>query len=235
MIFGTKNNLTVKPDLNIYVGNAKIERVSAMKYLGVILDEHLTFDEHVNYIIAKASKKLGILHRAREFLNLNTKILLYKSLVLPHMDYCDLIYMCTTEHNLQRLQYIQNCACRIILRADNYTSVKEMRQELKLPTLRQRRTIHMAMECHKNVYNPESGLQSMFIQQDITRTRRTRTTDTNTMLIPQVRSMVGRKSFAYRGPYFWNNLDRESRLLENKNSFKNHISKQICRDVNHPG
>ena len=61
--------------------------------------------------------------------------MLYKSLVLPHLDYCDLIYMCTTEDNLQRLQYIQNCACQIILRADNYTSILQLHQELKLPTL----------------------------------------------------------------------------------------------------
>ena len=51
-----------------------------MKYLGVILDEHLTFDEYITYIITKASKNLGILRRAREFLKMNTKILLYKSL-----------------------------------------------------------------------------------------------------------------------------------------------------------
>ena len=54
VIFGSKSNLTTKPDLNIYVGAAKIERVSAMKYLGVILDEHLTFDEHITYIITNA-------------------------------------------------------------------------------------------------------------------------------------------------------------------------------------
>ena len=166
---------------------------------------------------------------------MNTKILLYKSLVLPHMDYCDLICMCTTEENLQRLQYIQNCACRIILRADIYTSVTEMHQELKLPTLKQRRTIHMAIECHNNIFNKASGLHNMFKTLDETRTRRTRATDTNTMCVPNVRSMVGRKAFSYRGPRFWNNLSNEFRLIENKNSFKTHISKETCRDVNHPG
>ena len=107
-----------------------------MKYLGVILDDHLTFDEHITYIVNKASKKLGVLRRAREFLNRSTKILLYKSLVLPHLDYCDLVYMCTKEENLQRLQQIQNCACRAILKADIYASISEMHQHLQLPTLK---------------------------------------------------------------------------------------------------
>ena len=69
VIFGNKHNLTTKPDLNLYVGQDKIDRVNSMKYLGVILDDHLTFDEHITYVITKASKKLGVLRRAREFLN----------------------------------------------------------------------------------------------------------------------------------------------------------------------
>ena len=39
--------------------------VNSMKYFGIILDEHLTFDEHIVYIMNKASKKLGVLRRAR--------------------------------------------------------------------------------------------------------------------------------------------------------------------------
>ncbi len=61
VIFGSKLQLKGKPDLHLMVGNAPIERVSCTKYLGVLLDEHLTFDDHVNYIHKKASKKLGIL------------------------------------------------------------------------------------------------------------------------------------------------------------------------------
>ena len=59
-----------KPDLNLMIGNSKIERVSSMKYLRVILDKHLTF-EHVSYILTKSSKKLGILTRARDLVFLN--------------------------------------------------------------------------------------------------------------------------------------------------------------------
>ena len=110
-------------------------------------------DDRINYVVNKASKKLGIIRRARDYLNHSTKILLYKSLVLPHIDYCDLAYMCTTEENLQWLQQIQHCACRIILRADIYASIKTFHTDLELPTLKQRRLIHMAIECHNNIHN----------------------------------------------------------------------------------
>ena len=68
--------------------------------------------------------------------------------------------MCTKEENLAKLQQIQNCVCRIILKADNFANVKKLHQDLNLPTLQQRRTIHMAMECHNNIFNAEAGLHS---------------------------------------------------------------------------
>ena len=234
VIFGSRHLLTTKPDLNLVGGN-KIERVSSMKYLGVILDEFLTFDEHINYILTKSSKKLGILRRARDYLNKNTKILLYKSLVLPHLDYCDLVYMCTTEQNLQKIQQIQNSACRTILQADIDTPTVMLHKELNLPTMKQRRHIHMAMECFNNIKNEEAGLHKMFKPIYITRIRTTRSENQNLMNVANTRSVNGRKAFSYRGPHFWNNIENDARLLETKGSFKAHITKLICRDVNHPG
>ena len=55
------------------------------------------FEEQTSYIHKKASKKLGILYKSKDYLDRSTKILLYKSLILPHIDYCDLVYMNTTE------------------------------------------------------------------------------------------------------------------------------------------
>ena len=49
-----------------------------------------------------------------------------------------------------------------------------------------------------------------------------------------VRSVNGRKAYAYRGPFFWNNLDGESRNMENKAALKSHITELIFRDKNHP-
>ena len=198
-------------------------------------DDHLTFDEHVTYIVNKASKKLGVLRRAREFLNRSTKILLYKSLVLPHLDYCDLVYMCTKEENLQKLQLIQNSACRIILKADNYASIKMLHEELQLPLLSERRTIHMAMECFSGVHNTESGLHYMFKPQDETCARATRSTRTNLVEVVNIRAVTGRRAFSFRGPNFWNKLEADSRTITDKPAFKTHISKVVCRDVNHPG
>ena len=64
VIFGSKYNLRNKPDLNLTLGGEKIDQDTEMKYLGVILDDHLTFNQHVQNIHTKPTRKLGIVRRA---------------------------------------------------------------------------------------------------------------------------------------------------------------------------
>ena len=75
----------------------------------------------------------------------------------------------------------------------------------------------------------------MFKPLDETRTRETRSTSTNQVQVKNVRTVTGRKAFGFRGPNFWNKLETESRTILDKPAFKTHISKTVCRDVNHPG
>ena len=70
-----------------------------MNYVGVISDKMLIFDNHIEFIRSKSVKKLGIIRKARDFLDRKTSVLLCESLVLPHLDYCDIVYGCTSAAN----------------------------------------------------------------------------------------------------------------------------------------
>ena len=122
--------------------------------------------------------------------------------------------MCTKKENLQKLQKIQNCACRIILRADKYASVKSLHQELQLPFLTHRRQIHFAIECFTGVHNHESGLHYMFQKTDNERTRETRSSNKHQVKVENIRTMTGRKAFGFRGPNFWNKMEYDARVIE---------------------
>ncbi len=85
--------------------------------------------------------------------------------------------MCTSVQNLNKLQLIQNGACRTILKVPKETSVDQMHDELALPTLSTRREAHLATECYKSVKNTGSGLNHMFSLMSDNRTRITRLTE----------------------------------------------------------
>ena len=89
MVFDTKHMLQHKPDLNISIDGKKVDRVSVMKYLGMFLD--LTFSAHVTTVCKKSSKRLGILCKARKFLDRKTTV-----------------YLIANETDLKNLQLILN-------------------------------------------------------------------------------------------------------------------------------
>ena len=65
----------VLPKLNI--NNSEIARTESIKFLGVLLDENLSWKTHIKYIENKISKNIGILFKARPFLNKNSLLSLY--------------------------------------------------------------------------------------------------------------------------------------------------------------
>ena len=58
-----------------------------MKFLGVLLDEHLTWKYHTTELCKKLSKTGGIFFKVRHYVPLPTLISLYNSLFLPFLNY----------------------------------------------------------------------------------------------------------------------------------------------------
>ncbi len=149
--------------------------------------------------------------------------MLYKSLVLPHFDYVDVVYMTATNEQLGRLQLIQKQSCRI-LRAHKRTHITDMHTMLKLPMLDTRRNNHLSALCHKNIYDAEeSSLNYVFTRVADNRSRTTRHSSKMNMVVPNIRSTKGRLSIRYRGPKHWNGLTNKQKDIENHDTFKRNL------------
>ncbi len=73
--------------LQLIINNTEIERVQELNFLGLTLDEHLNWNSHINKISSKVSKNIGILNKLKHFLPLKTKILIYNSLIVSHLNF----------------------------------------------------------------------------------------------------------------------------------------------------
>ena len=76
------------------VTGSMTERVSEFKYLGVVLDESLSWTARVKYVLGKAGKRVGMLSRIRKNVTTTTANLIYKTFILPVFDYCDTVWNC---------------------------------------------------------------------------------------------------------------------------------------------
>ena len=132
MIFGSRSKLREVYEAPIYMNGDSIERVENFKYLGIYLDETLSFDKHISYMYNKACSNLGAIHKLRQNVDQLTGLRLYKSLVILHFDYCDSVYMTAKKEISNRLQLVQNSVCRANLLANREIHIAEMHMDLGL-------------------------------------------------------------------------------------------------------
>ena len=111
MIFKNKHSNRTYDDLDICIDNNLITRVTHTKFLGVILDDNLTWNNHSVHIGNLVSKYSGILFRLKAFLNTDILFSLYNTLVLPHIHYCCLVW---ADGNNSNLNFIHRKQKRIV-------------------------------------------------------------------------------------------------------------------------
>ena len=84
------------------------------KYLGILLDEKLTFRIQVDYICKKLSKSLFCLLRAKSLLNDRALRTLYFAIFHSHLLYCANIIGCASKSDIKKISILQKKAIRLI-------------------------------------------------------------------------------------------------------------------------
>ena len=92
----------------------KVERVESIKFLGVLLDENLSWKDHIKYIENKVAKNIGLLYRAKLFLDKNSLLTLFYSYIHTYSNHANLSWGSTNRTNLKKLLSQQKHAVQII-------------------------------------------------------------------------------------------------------------------------
>ena len=110
MIFTRKANAT-DTLMNIKTDNVPIQKVDQTRFLGVIINDKLLWNDHMKTIRIKISKGLGILARLRHYLPSRILVNLYYTLVHPYFDYCNIIWATDYSTSLNNLFLLQKRLC----------------------------------------------------------------------------------------------------------------------------
>ena len=79
-------------DINISIDNVQIERVNTFNFLGIMLDESLTWIDHTNMVANKISRVTGVLHRLKNIFPKEILLTLYNTLILSYINYGLLVW-----------------------------------------------------------------------------------------------------------------------------------------------
>ena len=162
ILFSCKKSSTNHPQL-LFNGTAVI-KVNEQKHLGLILETGLSFEKHINEKIIKAKKNTGILKHLSNFFPLKTLDQMYKALVRPHLDYCDIIYHIpsimhqpplgrTLNILMEKVERVQYQAALSITGAWQGSSRSKIHDELGWETLSDRRKCRRVLQIHKILHN----------------------------------------------------------------------------------
>ena len=101
-------------ELNILIDGNKIEEVKKTTFLGVIIDNKLSWKDRGAHVVGKVSRGLGMIIKARNYLNKKGLITLCYSFVYPYLSYCNHIWGNIYQRNLRQLCVSQNTIMRVI-------------------------------------------------------------------------------------------------------------------------
>lgn len=134
VLFRPKNR-NVSFNFNIVLGFSQIELVQNVKTLRVYFNNHMSWNDHIINIAKKLSKVLGKLYQFKDILPCRIKLLIYKALFEPLLNYCSLVWSTTSQSNLNKLHILQKKAVRIIRNVSFDTHTPPLFKELNLTSI----------------------------------------------------------------------------------------------------
>ena len=146
MIFTNKriNQFT----FTIQIGQNKIVRVNKMKYLGVMMDDTLSWKEHVNYLNSRIARGSWAIFKIKPYVNIKTLRTLYYCLIYFHLQYCISSWGRASQTTLRLLKTTQKRILRIITKSPYCTPSTPLFSELELLKLDDIYKLKIAIAVH---------------------------------------------------------------------------------------
>ena len=198
-----------KESYNLYppltVANVYLEKSSCVKYLGVYIDCHLTWHDHIDYICNKISKNVNIMVKLKRHVSKATLVSLYYSLIYPYLTYACTLWGNNYNAPLSQIVKLQNKAVRVINDVPlmepitpHYLSL----HLLKFPDIVKLNTCMLFYDYfhHEKFRNISVSLVSELHNYN------TRSASSNQIFIPSFRTNLRRFCPSIIGCFFWNNI-----------------------------
>ena len=223
MVLNRKRRKCQAEQIHVVLRGVEIAKWEKVKYLGVLVDRDLKWKDHILKVRHKCLCALGI-RRVSSCLPVSTRRTLYNALVLPHFDYCSVVWHSCGTTLSQKIERVQNYAMRVILGKPPLTPSESLRQELGWTTLQQRREIKMLLQVHRclNGRAPKYLLDKFITNADFG----CRVTHGEMKLhLSRPNTDFYRRSFEFQGGMLWNSLPSNTRTITSKNTFKNALTR----------
>jgi len=139
MLIGSRQRIGGK-SLSLSVNGDVLQQVLSIKYLGLYIDQHLTWQNHIDYVLKRVRGKNYSINRLNP--SSSVKKLLYQAYLLPVLDYCDAVWAPTNANQTKRLERLHSMY--------TYSSISKY-------SLSKRRKFHTTVQVYKILHRIVPG------------------------------------------------------------------------------
>ena len=140
------------PEIDIKIDNQSVMETDIRKFLGIYIDNKLTWKNHIYFIAGKIARGMGILIKAGKYFTHECMIILYCSFVFPYLIYCYHIWGSTYKSNWSKLQVLQYKVVRISTGSNPRRNIDAMLKESGLLNLKDI-NVYLVGKFMYNVYH----------------------------------------------------------------------------------
>ncbi|RMX38890.1 hypothetical protein pdam_00024487, partial [Pocillopora damicornis] len=90
------------------------DQLKKLKKKSIVIDDSLTWKDHVRHVISKVGKRVGVLGCLRRNITIHAAFEMYNSLILPIFDYCNVVWSSWNKADMESLESLQKRASKII-------------------------------------------------------------------------------------------------------------------------
>ena len=227
----------VKYEVNLKIFNhhtnsyTSLERKSYVKYLGVLIDENLSWKHHILHIASKISTSIGIIARLRHFVPLNTLQHIYRSLIQPYLLYGITAWGRADKIHRNKILCLQKRALHLMFFGDYKAHAVPFfisSSLLSLDLLYFKSVAVLMYDVSNNTSPPQ--ISNLFNYQHYIHSHNTRSSTRGNFFLEYSRLDKLNMSFSRNGVRVWNNLSNETRQMP-KVKFKRNIHNMLLQKL----
>ena len=210
--------------LALRVGDSLTRRVKQTKSLGVIIDQNLSWDSHIEYISKKVKRNIGILRRLGNTVPQHS-LTLYKTLIEPYFRYCSTVGGYCNDSLIKKLQTLQNRAVRIVTfskyeTADHPQLLKDL-EWLSVHNLIKFETAALMYKVHNEIVT--DPIIALFDKTEAIHKYSTRSVTNQNYFLKRTNLNKGERGISVTAVKVWNDLPPSIKESESLEIFKSKL------------
>ena len=235
MIF--KKNYSPSNCSQIVIDNNTIKHVTSTKFLGIEINSLIGWKEHISVINQKISRAIGVIRRVRFKLTVKTSMLLYDSLILSQITYCNILWASTYKTSLSKIYILQKRALKLCMgKRHQYNITNQVNTPENKSIFKQANRLSIydinKFQIAKFIYQvlnklSPSSFYPMFSLVSSIHSYNTRAEETQKLVLKHAKTNIRKFAISIHGPQVWNELPEHIKTLSTIDLFHIKLKKYL--------